>query len=344
MSKAPFWPVATDALIADTMHLTTEEFGAYVKLMIAQWRSGGNPLPNDDSRLSRMAGLTPRTWQKIRATMSDFFEISDDGWSQKRVEKDFASVIDKITKNRTNGSRGGRAKSLKNNKLVLANATISPEYSLEENVSETPTNHNYNHNHNHKEEDTLTTFGGCRGDGKKSVDLFEDRNREHEGQLAINGAYPKPRQARKPPDGFEEFYRAYPRHVGKLAAETAYRVAIARATSAEILAGASRYAAATVGKDRQYIAHPATWLKAGRWADDDAKTNVIAMSETFCQTDLRGWQDRLSEYRRSGGWLPKWGPKPGDAGCRVPPGFLDRPETSESLHDMSATLARQNGG
>lgn len=152
MSKAPFWPVATDALVADTMHLSTEEFGAYVKLMLAQWRSGGKPLPADDNRLARMAGLTPRAWQKMRETIGAFFQISDAGWNQKRIEKDFTDVIEKIEKNRVSGSLGGKSKSLKNKKPGLANATIPPDVSPEQTASEIRSNYNYNQNY--IEEDT----------------------------------------------------------------------------------------------------------------------------------------------------------------------------------------------
>jgi hypothetical protein len=77
-----------------------------------------------------------------------------------------------------------------------------------------------------------------------------------------------------PPDGFEEFWAAYPRHVGKRGAEKAYQRAIrGGATPKEITLGAMRYAAV---RDREpdptkrakFTAHPATWLNDGRWADD----------------------------------------------------------------------------
>jgi uncharacterized protein YdaU (DUF1376 family) len=160
MSKAPFWPVATDALIADTMHLSTEEFGAYMRLMIAQWRSNGNPLPNDEDRLARMAGLSGRAWKRVRSVIADFFTISDAGWSQKRVEKDFVEIIGKIEKNRLNGSNGGKAKALKYNNEGLANATNSPDVSPQQNTSETPTNQNQNQNQNQKEKEPPSLRSG----------------------------------------------------------------------------------------------------------------------------------------------------------------------------------------
>jgi uncharacterized protein YdaU (DUF1376 family) len=135
VSKAPIWPVATDALIADTTHLTTEEFGAYMLLMMAQWRSNGAALPLDEKRLARIARLSPRAWEKARPALVDLFEVSAGGWSQKRVKKDLVGVIEKIEANRVSGSLGGKAKALKTKNAVLADATASPAKQASENVA-----------------------------------------------------------------------------------------------------------------------------------------------------------------------------------------------------------------
>lgn len=70
---------------------------------------------------------------------------------------------------------------------------------------------------------------------------------------------------------FLDFYTAYPRHVGKEAARRAFVKAVKAGTpAAEIIEGARRYAAATAaaGTETRFVAHPATWLNAGRWSDD----------------------------------------------------------------------------
>lgn len=70
---------------------------------------------------------------------------------------------------------------------------------------------------------------------------------------------------------FLDFYAAYPRHVGKEAARRAFVKAVKAGTpAADIVEGARRYAAGTAaaGTETRYIAHPATWLNAGRWSDD----------------------------------------------------------------------------
>jgi hypothetical protein len=68
---------------------------------------------------------------------------------------------------------------------------------------------------------------------------------------------------------FEEFWGVFPRKVGKGAARKAYVKALVRATHAEILVGAKRYAASK--PDPDYTKHPTTWLNADCWLDEEGK-------------------------------------------------------------------------
>lgn len=75
---------------------------------------------------------------------------------------------------------------------------------------------------------------------------------------------------------FEEWYAIYPLHKARLAAERAFLGALARASPAELLAGAARYRDECAGKEARYIAHPATWLNQGRWKDENGRLNGSA--------------------------------------------------------------------
>lgn len=68
--------------------------------------------------------------------------------------------------------------------------------------------------------------------------------------------------------GFEKFWLACPRRVGKEAARKAYEKARKLVSDEELLTGIRRYAATRAGQDEQYTVHPATWLNQGRWADE----------------------------------------------------------------------------
>jgi hypothetical protein len=72
---------------------------------------------------------------------------------------------------------------------------------------------------------------------------------------------------------FEQFWEIFPRRVGKGTAKKAFKHAAERASFAEILDGARRYAKDCVGRETQYIKHPSTWLNADCWLDEPEKPN-----------------------------------------------------------------------
>ena len=137
MSQAPFMPLATDAYLADTTHLTTEEHGAYLLILLATWRNNGEPLPNDDIRISRVIRCTVKRWKtKIRPTVIQFFDVSDGTLRQKRLEKAWIDVA----KNIQQKSQAGQASALKR-KEITPTAAQRP-------ANGKSTNHNHNHNQN----------------------------------------------------------------------------------------------------------------------------------------------------------------------------------------------------
>ncbi len=71
---------------------------------------------------------------------------------------------------------------------------------------------------------------------------------------------------------FDDFWKAYPLKVGKIAARKAYAKAIKDgASTADLLAGAQREEIKQAGKNPKYIKHPTTWLNAGCWMDEPEK-------------------------------------------------------------------------
>ena len=76
-------------------------------------------------------------------------------------------------------------------------------------------------------------------------------------------------------DEFESWYARYPKKEAKKAAKTAFIKARKSASFEELSSGLDRYIVAVKGKDRQFIALPASWLNAGRWEDEAPKQEVI---------------------------------------------------------------------
>lgn len=74
--------------------------------------------------------------------------------------------------------------------------------------------------------------------------------------------------------GFEAFYQAYPRHVGKGAARKSYAAAIKKTSPGELLVAVERFAVEVAGKDPKFIPYPSTWLNGERWTDDAAAASA----------------------------------------------------------------------
>jgi uncharacterized protein YdaU (DUF1376 family) len=107
MAQAPVMPLFTDALIGDTTHLSTEQFGAYVLILIATWRNNGKALPDDDKRMAHICRISVARWRKsMRPVLVEFFR---DGWHQLRLEKEYERVNQLIEVRRKQGRKGGNA-------------------------------------------------------------------------------------------------------------------------------------------------------------------------------------------------------------------------------------------
>jgi uncharacterized protein YdaU (DUF1376 family) len=112
MSAFPSLPLFTDAFIADTGHLSAQETGAYMMLLMMAWRLPGCVLPDDDIKLARWARVEPRTWARLKPTIMEFWTRVETGWKQKRLAKEHDHVSKRAEVARLNGSHGGRPKTL----------------------------------------------------------------------------------------------------------------------------------------------------------------------------------------------------------------------------------------
>lgn len=136
MSQAPVMPMFVDAMVADTMHLSAEAFGAYHLLLYATWRNNGRPLPDDDRKLARVCRVSTAKWRRsLRDELAAFFDVEDGTWRQKRLENEWSSVTRRIESARENGSAGGTAKSLKEKERDIAAATNPAQRNSSETVA-----------------------------------------------------------------------------------------------------------------------------------------------------------------------------------------------------------------
>jgi hypothetical protein len=100
---------------------------------------------------------------------------------------------------------------------------------------------------------------------------------------------------------FEEFWKAFPRRVGKLDAQKAYERARRRGvTRQQILDGIASY---IKGKPNYAdFCHPATWLNKGRWDDEYDSAATAKPERAFTATELQQARDW---YRMVGTELDK---------------------------------------
>lgn len=94
--------------MADTRHLSTLEHGAYMLLIMHYWQAGS--LPNDEARLSRIAGLTSKEWKYSRNTLYAFFE---EGWRHRRVKDELVKAEELSSAGRIGGLASGVARRAK---------------------------------------------------------------------------------------------------------------------------------------------------------------------------------------------------------------------------------------
>ena len=108
MSDRAWMPLDIDDYMADTLHLSAAEHGAYMLLIMRYWKDGG--LPDDERMIQRYSRLSPEQWSESRDVIAAFF---GDGWRHKRIDAELAKAAAIIEKRRNaanarhNGSKPG---------------------------------------------------------------------------------------------------------------------------------------------------------------------------------------------------------------------------------------------
>lgn len=81
MSAGVWMPLYVADYLADTGHLSTEEHGAYLLLIMHYWQHGS--LPDDDAKLARICRLSLKKFKSTRSHLEGLFSP---GWKHKRVD------------------------------------------------------------------------------------------------------------------------------------------------------------------------------------------------------------------------------------------------------------------
>ncbi|EEQ8052860.1 DUF1376 domain-containing protein [Escherichia coli] len=107
MAALPYMQLYIADYLADTMHLSAEEHGAYLLLMFNYWQTG-KPIPKN--RLAKISRLTNERWADVEPSLREFFCDNGDEWVHLRIEEDLASVREKLTKKSAAGKASVQAR------------------------------------------------------------------------------------------------------------------------------------------------------------------------------------------------------------------------------------------
>src|SRR5215475_5118869 len=95
MAQFPCLPLWTDSWLADTFHLTREQRGIYLDLLVLIWRAPRCRVPSDRQWLGNHLRMTATEVDKLLWPIITEFCRWDGNWiTQKRLQKEFVRSSD----------------------------------------------------------------------------------------------------------------------------------------------------------------------------------------------------------------------------------------------------------
>jgi uncharacterized protein YdaU (DUF1376 family) len=192
MGKPHYFRFFTGDYRRATPHLTTEEHGAYLLIIMAMFDGGGD-LPNDPVLLQRASTVKPHRWPRVWKTLAPFFTVEGDRIFQKRIKEEFRTSSLRIA-NLTAGSAIAReAKHLK---------SLSPTTTNQSQIrvkSDTKSGHTHSQSQEREREEGGHEGGSGSGSGSEGVTLRRGSEQpQHPRQPPVQAA--PPAEPQPPPD------------------------------------------------------------------------------------------------------------------------------------------------
>lgn len=239
--KSDAWmPLYIGDYMADTSHLTAEQHGAYLLILMALWKRAGAGLPDVDENMAAAARLPVARWKAIRPILLDGVLLRTDGQTvtQKRLDAEIGKAQGITEARSAAGAKGGATAQANRKQNGEANDEQTDQANGKQTSTPSPSPS--------QRENPPTP----RKRGGDSVHDF--------------------------PPGFDALWSLYPRKRAKAAAAKAFaRLRPDEALQARI-AAAVRAQAETPEwrKDRgAFVPHLATWLNGRRWEDDTSASS-----------------------------------------------------------------------
>lgn len=299
MADFPVLTLYTDSFIADTDHLTDEEVGAYLRMILVSWRTSSCDIPNDFDWIQRRFSGARDHPEVYLQLIKEFFTKRGTRLQQKRLMRE------RVWAEKKSSKQSARAKSRwqKENDECRGNAHTHPSG----NASPTPTL---------IESESLTDSESLKG-------VMESETYSDQLPLTVGG--------------FDQFWNCWTipgTKRGKGTAKTKYAAVVRRGeiSPEQLCRSVGVYMAWCLQSELppSKIKHPSTWLNAGAWDDelvlDPRPTETKPQAEGVLEIGRRYLQ-RRSEARDRGNHAPldehaeEPGPteKPGSAALAVLP-------------------------
>jgi len=120
-ARATVWmPLYVADYLGDTMHLTTEQHGAYLLLLMASWKNGG-AVSSSPSQLQTITRLDAKKWKSAEGIISKFFFVTETEWIHNRVRRELIKAKTNSEK-RAESGKNGAAKRWQEHGKKMANA------------------------------------------------------------------------------------------------------------------------------------------------------------------------------------------------------------------------------
>lgn len=108
--KIDVWmPLYVSDYLADTTHLTTEQHGAYLLLIMTAWKFDAK-LPNDPQQLQAITRMSAQKWAASEKILSAFFYVTPEYWIHNRVREEIEIARKNVTAKSAAGKKGNEVR------------------------------------------------------------------------------------------------------------------------------------------------------------------------------------------------------------------------------------------